>query len=265
MRQLRPFLMNAVQGISIRFCLVAFGVFVAGCDANHEDPATTEVAPLKEQSREPSSSKEHAKSVDESLPSDDTSHIVLLDDSSPFGGTDDVTTKPQDILRHGNAEYRAGHMSAALSAWRNVIEKHDNTPAWNMAILNSGRALQQAEKFAAAIGILTTLLRNDNFNKTGKPFKFDEPGTDPFARIKTDPMEGYLGTYNNDWHDACMIIPECHESLGDNRLAHQFAVAARDKYTYRTMCGTAWMSVSWAIDERIRKLATHIKTEECDR
>jgi hypothetical protein len=71
MRQLRPFLMNAVQGISIRFCLMVFGAFVVGCDATHEDPATTEVARLKERSHEPSASKEHAKSVDEALQSDD--------------------------------------------------------------------------------------------------------------------------------------------------------------------------------------------------
>ncbi len=169
-----------------------------------------------------------------------------------FSDSDENGTTPRiKLLRRGNKQYRAGRLDDALFVWQQIINGDDNTPAWNMAVLNSGRALQRRGEFAEAITVLTKLLESRNFGERNKSRWEDG----------LDPMEVYLRSWNNDWHDASGIISECYESLGNIQSAHQFAIASRDEYPHSAMCGNAWASQKMAVDERIADLAARVHHE----
>lgn len=162
------------------------------------------------------------------------------------------------LLSRGNRAYRAGDPAAALEAWRDVIARHPNTPAWNMAILNAGGALQKCGRHAEAIATLSRLLNDTaNYQKTNEAnwLKADSENATP--------MDTYLDLWNNDWHQACRSISDSFEALDDLESAQHYALMAQHRFSYRATCGTAaayeWASLDGRISGLARKLNARLE------
>jgi len=154
------------------------------------------------------------------------------------------------LLSRGNREYRAGETAPALEAWREVIARHPNTPAWNMAILNAGGALQESGRHAEAIATLNLLVSDTaNFQRVNSAKWLADEQTD------STPMDSYLDPWNNDWYDASKAISASFEALHDLESAQAYNFLARHKFYYRSTCGLAGASEYSQLNDRITDLA----------
>jgi tetratricopeptide (TPR) repeat protein len=154
------------------------------------------------------------------------------------------------LLSHGNRAYLAGDWNAAIEVWQKIITAYPNTPAWNMAVLNTGGALQEHNRHAEAISTLTRLL-----DDTANYLKVDNSNWLSTESADSTPMDAYLHLWNNDWYDACKAISESFEALNDLESAQKYAISARRQFPHRAMCGTAG-AYEWSrTDERIANLA----------
>src|SRR4051812_44421268 len=69
-----------------------------------------------------------------------------------------------------------------------------------------------------------------------------------------DPSGNLMEAYRNYRHRACLEISMCHEEEGDREAALRYAVLARDRYPYRSWCGTCLMDSKATLRERIERL-----------
>lgn len=173
------------------------------------------------------------------------------DDFRGFGGCRGYPSNAVDndsfpelaLLWSGIDAYRAGDTERAIAKWQSVISEYSGTAAWNPAILNSGRVLQRCGRNYEAIEVLKILLADtSNYEKLDLP-------TGGFGSV----------SYNNDWHDACVLISESYEAVGDFRSALEYTVLARGKFRHRDMCGVAAISIDNQLRDRIANLETQIR------
>jgi hypothetical protein len=237
-----------------RFPIVlALVALIGGCTAG-SDSLRSEI----EEKEAPSTDLELGRSEDKSLL---PVRVRLRGEPFEFSGrcdgyyfvADPASLPEVALLSQGNRACLSGETDKAIWIWQQVITDHPNTPAWNMAILNSGRVLQELGRHAEAISVLKLLL-DDTTNYR----KLDRSNLFALDLTSAPPMESYLDLWNNDWHDACKAISESFEALDDLPSARQFAVLARHKFPVREMCGVAAASEWCQLDDRIDLLTRKV-------
>jgi hypothetical protein len=231
--------------------LLALVALIGGCTAG-SDSLRSEI----EEDESPSTDLELGSSHDNAL-----APVRLRGEPFEFSGhydgyyfvADPASLPEVALLSQGNRACLAGETDKAISIWRQVITDHANTPAWNMAILNSGSVLQELGRHAEAISVLSLLLNDTtNYRKLGRSNSL------ALDLTSAPPMESYLDLWNNDWHDACKAISQSFEALDDLKSARRFAVLARHKFPVREMCGVAAASEWCQLDDRIDVLTRKV-------
>jgi tetratricopeptide (TPR) repeat protein len=155
-----------------------------------------------------------------------------------------------EILQRGNAACRLDSLNKALELWSEVIEQHSGTPAWYMAILNSGEVLQEERREREAIVLLLRLLDDTAQEDLEKRW---EAGNGPRPNNET-PLEWHLGFLCSDWHDASFAVSRCYEALGDFERARHYTILARDRYPQRHICSLGAMAQRDCLDKRIEMI-----------
>lgn len=147
------------------------------------------------------------------------------------------------LLLAGTEAFQAGNSSQALAIWRSIIAEFHDTPARNMAVLNSGRVLRHSGRHSEAIAVLKALLADEvNYAKLDRP-----QGADSFL------------AFNNDWHDACVLVSESYEALGDLPSTLKYARLSLAKFRPRHMCGNVGVSVESSLRHRIASLESRLE------
>jgi Tetratricopeptide repeat len=137
-------------------------------------------------------------------------------------------------LEQGMTAFDEGEPDEANRRWEEVVARYPYTLAWGPAVFNSGLAHHKKGRHREAIALFERLL-NSSVNDL-------EPG----GRL--------MEAYQNYRHQACLQLSRCHEDLGDFPSALRYALLARDRYPYRSWCGTCQMSANTALKAQIERL-----------
>lgn len=139
---------------------------------------------------------------------------VTLADDDKSAKEDPAAT----LVEQAAKSFAEGKYTAAEQQWRQIVDKHPKSQHYGVAQFNLGYTLQTQGKFNDAIHEYQKLLRS----------KVNDQ--DPGANI----MEAYRNYRNK----AAKQISACYETQGMHTYALDWAVQARDTYSYRTWCGT---------------------------
>ncbi len=137
-------------------------------------------------------------------------------------------------LEQGIAAFEAGDPDEAIRRWEEVVARYPYTSAWGPAVFNTGLAHRKQGRYREAIASFERL---------------------PDSSVNDlEPTGELMEAYRNYRHQACLQISGCYEDLGDYPSALRYALLARDRYPYRSWCGTCQMGADAALAARIKRL-----------
>jgi hypothetical protein len=137
-------------------------------------------------------------------------------------------------LQQGITAYEEGDPDEAIRRWEEVVARYPYTLAWGPAVFNSGLAHREKGRHREAIAVFERLL--------------DSSVND------LEPSGILMEAYRNYRHQACLQLSLCYEDLGDRPTALRCALLARDRYAYRSWCGTCQMEANAALRSQIERL-----------
>jgi tetratricopeptide (TPR) repeat protein len=149
-------------------------------------------------------------------------------------GRQRIEQEAANAEKRGYAAYMEGRREEALMEWGRVADSYPCTSAWGVATFNMGVCLREQGRQREAIARFESLL--------GSSVNDYEPS-------------GYLmEAYKGYRHRACLEISSCCEEAGDREATLRYALLARDRYPYRSWCGTCMMESRRELQERIDRL-----------
>jgi tetratricopeptide (TPR) repeat protein len=122
------------------------------------------------------------------------------------------------IAQHADRAFRMEDYAEAERLWRRIVDEYPTSNQLGLAQFNVGYVLQGQGKHDAAIAEYEKLFPSpvDDLDPTGEVMEF----------------------FRNYRHRAASQISQCYEAKGDFARALEWALTARDKYPYRSGCGT---------------------------